>query len=159
MVFSVFAGVRDRGHNVHVWQGRLNRKDAFTRSERFCKYCALWFPNMQSLLEHYSLVGNHGFAVICQLCGKGFKTITGQQQHQRMEHEAGKDCPRCEICNKVFSAKSVLMVHKKVHSNSRPWKCPLCGSEFKHKHVMLRHEKTCKSKTEGMWYLCEVYTI
>lgn len=128
-------------------QERLIRKDVFFRSEKsLCKYCLAWFPNAQALLEHYNSVRNHGFAIICHICGKGFKTVTGQLQHQRMEHEEGKDCPRCEICNKAFSAKSVLMVHKKVHSDNRPWKCSLCSSEFKHKHVMLRHEKTCSLK-------------
>lgn len=125
----------------------------FMRTDRVCKYCKAGFPDDQSILKHYALVNNHGFAIICHLCGKGFKTVIGQQQHQRMEHESGKDCPRCEICNKVFSAKSVLMVHRKVHSDYRPWKCSLCGSEFKHKHVMLRHERTCKSKLRKWFHL------
>lgn len=153
-MFSVFAGVRDRGH-MHLlkFQENLKRRNMFMRTERVCKYCKAGFPDDQSILEHYALVNNHGFAIICHLCGKGFKTVIGQQQHQRMEHESGKDCPRCEICNKVFSAKSVLLVHRKVHSDYRPWKCSLCGSEFKHKHVMLRHERTCKSKLRTWFQL------
>ncbi|KAJ8881584.1 hypothetical protein PR048_018068 [Dryococelus australis] len=51
----------------------------------------------------------------------------------------------CNICNKVFSQKSLLVNHVKViHMGMKAYKCTTCGKMFTSKPHLVRHMKTHK---------------
>lgn len=46
---------------------------------------------------------------------------------------------RCEFCNKSFSVKENLSVHRRIHTKERPYKCEVCSRAFEHSGKLHRH--------------------
>ena len=45
----------------------------------------------------------------------------------------------CGICKQSFKPKSYLNVHKRIHSEEKPYKCDTCDKSFGMKDVLTRH--------------------
>jgi uncharacterized Zn-finger protein len=47
--------------------------------------------------------------------------------------------PACPLCRKVFSGRTDVERHMRVHSGSRPFTCKYCGRGFAQKGNLQRH--------------------
>ena len=52
----------------------------------------------------------------CDLCSKGFTSMTYLKKHKRYTHN-GVNSRVCNICDKAFIRKSDLNFHKRVHNS------------------------------------------
>ena len=48
----------------------------------------------------------------------------------------------CSECDKKFTAKSSLNVHKRLHLKEKPFSCSFCDRRFNQSHHVVSHERT-----------------
>lgn len=56
--------------------------------------------------------------------------------------QATKQSLTCALCSKVFTNKTNLQVHLRMHNNIRPHQCPHCEKSFTQKSTMRTHIRT-----------------
>lgn len=126
---------------------RHNRQHAGDQLFHECSICHEKFEYLGSLSSHRRKVHNEDEPLICDWkdCDKKFKTIIGLKKHRREFHLNMKAEIRCEWpeCNAVFSNRTAMTNHMRIHTNERPYQCTWqdCGKWFRLKETLKRHIK------------------
>ena len=77
----------------------------------------------------------------CEMCSRKFKNGDLYKKHVKT-HSKVKTQHRCVECGKVFTSKSNMQVHLKLHFESKTFSCPHCAKEFKGKKSLMEHVST-----------------
>ncbi|XP_021961384.1 zinc finger protein 83 [Folsomia candida] len=124
-----------------------------------CHICRKTFTTNDSLALHrfaahlseeekVALV-KQGSGRMCLFCQKILPDNRAYRSHLA-SHTKEKPF-RCDQCEKQFSAKSNLNLHKRIHTSNPKWyKCDECGQAFSHKHHLTRHQKTVHRKLKDI---------
>jgi uncharacterized Zn-finger protein len=65
---------------------------------------------------------------------------------------------KCDLCDKVLSRKTGLVIHTRTHTQEKPFPCQTekCGISFASKKLLNYHQKTHKRPEEKKLYCCEI---
>lgn len=51
-------------------------------------------------------------------------------EEETIPKEINNKSKTCDICNKTFTRRNSLVVHKRIHTDEKPYACEICDSEF-----------------------------
>ncbi|XP_062585797.1 zinc finger protein 721-like, partial [Saccostrea cucullata] len=127
------------------------------KHKRFCIVCGIMFKLPTTLRKHMK---THTKApkksrrsFLCQICGKLFKQSLVMWGHIRVHTVKEIVNPgtltrppdrssvhECGLCVRVFSKKSYLLIHRKVHERPDTQKCQVCNAVFGSLGALNRHK-------------------
>ena len=72
-------------------------------------------------------------------------------QHYESEHERIRH--QCDVCDRTFSTKGNLMLHRKTHTGEKPYQCNVCGKSFSQTGSLKKHMR--RTHTGEKPYRCD----
>ncbi|XP_062608254.1 zinc finger protein 596-like [Saccostrea cucullata] len=129
------------------------------KHKRFCFVCGIMFKLPTKMRKHMK---SHTKApeksrrskFLCHICGRLFKQISSMWGHIRahtvkeiknsgtLTHPPDRSSVHeCGLCVRVFSKKSYLLIHRKVHERPDTQKCQVCNGVFGSLGALNRHKR------------------
>ncbi|XP_053689106.1 zinc finger protein 616-like [Sabethes cyaneus] len=136
-------------HLLTAYNSHLSRHDESERSIK-CSICSVRFvSDLQVKVHENKLHGAHHDVnhylqnkrrfTVCDQCGDVYDKRK-IKKHMEQVHQI--DCqPKCNICNKTFTAKGSLERHMLSHTDAKPYVCEQCGASFR-RLLFYRHHKS-----------------
>ncbi|XP_065161470.1 zinc finger protein 239-like [Atheta coriaria] len=113
--------------------------------ELICELCNKVFRGEFYLKKHIRISHKRPLKV-CQICGK---TVRDMPLHL-LTH--GEKSVQCSVCQKMFTSKRQMEVHKRIHTGKKPYKCKHCGQAFTQAGTRKIHERI---HTNERPFICE----
>ncbi|XP_069132931.1 zinc finger protein 37-like isoform X25 [Argopecten irradians] len=104
-----------------------------------CEICHTIYAESFEQRSHMIHVHGLEFKHFCFECGRGFRSYPSFNNHNRLFHRRGLQCPICPICRKIYPFQHFLDNHIKKHSEVRSFSCTRCGKSYKHKQTLREH--------------------
>ena len=107
-----------------------------------CSLCREWCPQSdikQHTLDHFNVTTNIASPVICDHCGKEFKSDSELKNHANVH--GGKHY-HCSSCTRSYFSKDALRKHEHArHTIKNYQSCSLCDAKFSNSRLLQSHIK------------------
>jgi uncharacterized C2H2 Zn-finger protein len=109
--------------------------------QQICRYCDQKFPSKYALYNHIGLHHDQE-RLKCPICPKAFPNRYLRKRHLALDHDFKKLQLFCDVCNKIFTRKNKLDLHKMKHYKEKNVPCEICGMIFLGVDSLSRHAET-----------------
>lgn len=131
---------QDPAFNALYHQSTGDQSQAAFQPIEICPLCVgVHFSSKPELGRHLKSEHDTAYVAICVECGKGFKSQSGANLHDRRCHGDKSGLDQCQTCGKYFTCLSLLRIHERSHSDARNFLCTTCGKSYKHKKNLQSH--------------------
>ncbi|KAL6432545.1 hypothetical protein ACFW04_006842 [Cataglyphis niger] len=121
-------------------------------NKHVCPVCDATFNrrgNMNTHMKRHNAVGTY----TCSVCTYKCKSMSELKIHRKKHTEEeiidsikkkcnDKEIWKCNVCNKVFPKRTVLINHERVHGDDKLYGCDECGKKLASKSSLLYHKKS-----------------
>ncbi|EAA12990.4 AGAP011418-PA, partial [Anopheles gambiae str. PEST] len=115
-----------RGHNNRKHNDQTNCS---------CDICGMKFQDKRGLRAH-GRVHSDEKPFACQFCPKRFKSPNAHRTHELIHK--GVVFP-CTMCDKTYTYKSLLNMHRAKHNLGEYFECKICSKKFRHRGGLNGH--------------------
>ncbi|XP_030067769.1 zinc finger and BTB domain-containing protein 26 [Microcaecilia unicolor] len=135
-----------RRHGMEMMR-RVYVQSGSSRSEPELE-CSYHCPRCESVFQHLGAFVSHvreHKLFLCLNCGKVFTQKSNLTRHSRVH--TGYKPFQCSLCHKSFTQNATLQDHLNLHNGIKPHKCNYCDVHFTHKPGLRRHLKELHGKS------------
>ncbi|KAL3269758.1 hypothetical protein HHI36_008818 [Cryptolaemus montrouzieri] len=149
--------------STKAWNKHMRKHNSSTSEDISLKMCNSQ-TSKDGLLEHMPKKNTNNISILrkvnlkrhiqshtghnrfsCKTCLRSFNDVLAMKEHMKLHDLKHLSC---EICDKKFARKSLLIRHTKTHSTVMPYECFYCKKKFKH-ILMLRKHIDTHTKCDG----------
>ncbi|XP_029174237.1 zinc finger protein 2-like isoform X2 [Nylanderia fulva] len=132
-----------------------------------CPICGATFNrrgNMNAHMKRHNAIGTY----TCSVCAYKCKSMSELKIHRKKHSEEeivdsikkkcnDKEIWRCNVCNKVFPKRTVLINHERVHGDDKLYECEECGKKLASKSSLIFHKKSIHLRERShMCHICGI---
>lgn len=136
-----------------IQSSKLTSRAVSDRGIKSCKECSAQVFSRRQLVNHMVNVHGQERPFKCDRCPKQFSDRYTFRKHSETLHRdlSEKRKYYCDVCAKVLTTKSGLIIHKRTHSGEKPYECDICSSQFAQRNAIILHMRT---HTKERPFLC-----
>lgn len=120
-----------------------------------CVYCNHPFRNYYQRNQHMIKIHNAEAQYKCNICNKGFILKSLLMTHVKKNHLMEKDI-QCTDCGYRFFSKKALKAHMVKHTGERNFACPVCQKCFARKFTLTEHMRIHNNDRRFKCSVCEL---
>lgn len=125
-------------------EGHMNLRRSSTRNakstRKYCEPCEMWFTSITEYEDHLQ---THADNIDEDGDSRGSSQYADEDEDETLTMDktfvTEGNTKRCTICSQVFSCKSSLKRHFRIHSGERPFKCHVCTRGFTQGSTLKKH--------------------
>lgn len=124
-----------------------------------CPKCGEKFDNIKDYTKHLATHPKpkgekrrrKTWKCVCPICGK---TVSNHSLKGHLETHTEERTVKCEMCDKAFRTRPMLVLHMRTHTQERPYGCPHCDKRFIDPSTARVHQRCHTGESPYLCHLC-----